>query len=76
MNGSGLGSIKRDFDALVDCCFDLGKNRGLFCEWVASLESCDMMNSSCKDFFFWLFDCSVECWAKVLCTDMVCMLWV
>jgi len=46
MNSSSWGSVKRNIDALVDCCFDLGKNRWLFCEWVASLEGCDVINSS------------------------------
>jgi len=71
MNSSSWGSVKRDVDALVDCCFNLGKNRGLFCEWVASLEGCNVMNSSCKDFFFWLLNGSMKCWAEVFWVNMI-----
>jgi len=74
MNGGDWGNIERDIDALVDCCFDLGKNRGLFCEWVASLEGHDVMNSSCKDFFFWLLDGSVKCWTEVLWVNVMWVL--
>jgi len=71
VNGSGWGGVKRDINALVDSCFDLGKNGGLFCEWVASLESCDVVNSSYKNFCFWLLDSSVKCWAEVLWVNMM-----
>jgi len=70
VNSGSWGSIKRDVDALVDCCFDLGKDRLLFCERVTSLEGCDMMNS-CKDFFFWLLDGSVKCWTEVLWVNVM-----
>jgi len=39
-----------------------------------SLEGCDVMNSSCKDFFFWLFDGSVERWTIVLWIDVMWVL--
>jgi len=70
------GSIKGNLDSLVDCCFDLRKDRCLFCEGVASLESCDVMNSSCKDFFFWLLCSSIECWAEVFWADVVWVLMI
>ena len=76
MNSSSWGSIERDIDALLDCCFDLGKDGVLFCEWEASLESCNMINSSCKDLFLLLLNGSMKCWAEVFCTDVVWMLWV
>jgi len=53
VNGGGWDSIKGDGDALLDCCFDLRKDRGLFCEWIGSLEGCDVVNSSCEHFFMW-----------------------
>ena len=53
MKGSGWGGMKRDFDTWLDCCFDLGKDRSLFCEWVTSLEGCNVVNPSCKYFFVW-----------------------
>jgi len=55
----------------VNCCFDLGKDEFLFCEWMTSLESCDVVNSFCKNFFFWLFSSSIKCWAKVFWADIV-----
>jgi len=76
VNSSSWGSVERDIDALGDCCFDLGKNRRLFCKWVASLEGCNVMNSSCKDFFFWLLDGSMKCWAEVLWINMMGVLGV
>jgi len=33
-----------------------------------------VMNSSCKDFFFWLFDSGVKCWAKVFWADIMWVL--
>jgi len=77
VNSGGWGSVKRDFDALLDCSFDLGKDRGLFCEWMASLEGCDVMNPSCKNFFFWLLDGSVKhravvFWINVMQVLRVC----
>jgi len=74
MNGTCWGGIKGNGDSLVDCCFDLGKDRFLFCERVASLESCDVMDSSCKDFFFWLFNSGMKCWAEVLWADVMWVL--
>jgi len=76
MNGSGWGNIKRDIDALLDCCFDLGKDRSLFCEQVTSLEGCNMINSFYKDFFLLLLNGSMKCWAEVFCTNLVWVLWV
>jgi len=32
------------------------------------------MNSSCKDFFFWLLYSSMECWAKMFWADVVWVL--
>jgi len=51
VNSGSWGSVKRDSDALLNCCFDLGENGSLFCERVTSLEGCDVVNSSCKYFF-------------------------
>ena len=74
MDSTCWGSIEGNGDFLVNCCFDLGKDRCLFCEWMASLEGCDVVNSSCKDFFFWLLDSGVECWAEVFVTNMIWVL--
>jgi len=63
--------VKGNRDSLVNGCFDLGKDRCLFCEQVTSLESCDMMNSSCKDFFLWFFSSGVKCWTEVSWVDVV-----
>jgi len=43
---------------------------------MASLEGCNVMNSSCKDFFFWLLDGSVKCWAIVIWVDVMRVLMV
>jgi len=43
---------------------------------MASLESCDVVNSPCKDFFFWLFDSSMKCWAEMFFTNVVWVLMV
>ena len=77
MNGSGRGGVKRNVVALFDCGFNLRKDRFLFCEWVTSLEGCNVVNSSCKYFLvWWLLDGCVECWAEVFWTDVVWVLWV
>jgi len=41
---------------------------------MASLEGCNVMNSSCNDFFFQLFDSSMKCWAKVFWVDIMWVL--
>ena len=38
---------------------------------MASLEGCDVVNSSCKDFFFWLLDGSVKGWTEVLWVNVM-----
>jgi len=76
VNSGGWGSIERNFNALVGCCFNLGKNRFLFCKWVTSLEGCDVINSSYEYFFLCLLNSSMECWAEVFWTNMVRMLWI
>ena len=53
LDSGSWDSIKGDNDALLDCCFNLGKNRSLFCERIGSLEGCNVVNSSCKYFFMW-----------------------
>jgi len=60
----------------MNCCFDLRKDGCLFGEWIASLEGCDVVNSSCKDFFFWLLSSGVKCWTEVFWADVVWVLMV
>ena len=75
MGGSGGDSVKGDRDALLNGSFNLGKNGFLFFKRMGSLKGCDMMNSSCKDFFF-LFNSGVEGWTEVFWINVVWMLWV
>jgi len=74
MDGACWGSVKGNGDSLINCCFDLGKDRCLFCEWVASLEGCNVMHSSCKDAFFWLLNGGVKCWAIMFWIDVMWVL--
>jgi len=76
MDSACWGSVKGNRDALMNCCFNLRKDRCLFSEWVTSLEGCDVMNSSCKDFFFWLLSGSIKCWAEVFWANVVWVLMV
>ena len=74
MNSGSWGGVKRDGNALVNCCFNLGKNRSLFCEQVAFLKSCNAVNSSCKYIFFWLLNGSVKCQTEMLWVNVMWML--
>ena len=62
-------------NALFDSGFNLGKKGFLFFERMGSLEGCNMVNSSCEDFFF-LFDSGVEGWTEVLWVNVIWVLWV
>ena len=74
-SGSG-GSVKGDRDALFNSSFNLGKDGFLFFERMGSLEGCDVVDSSCENFFFLLFNGGVKGWAEVFQIDMVWVLWV
>jgi len=74
VNSTCWSGVKRNRNSLVNCCFNLGKDRYLFCEWVTSLEGCNVIDSSCKDFFFWLLDGGMKCWAGVFWADIMWVL--